>query len=128
MRSCLQAAIGGAFLAVTGGACGATPTLDLLDRCETLVGGWTVTDDTVSFPSDPGSAFCLGYFSAFQAASLGESGGRRIMNICAPGHARITDFVAAFIAYAKAHSDELHRPAGMVVWGALESAFPCPKP
>lgn len=128
MPAGLRAAIGGAALLAAAGGCEATPTTELLERCESLVGGWTVTDDTVSFPSDPNSAFCLGYFSAFHAASLGESEGRRIMNICSPARARITDFVSAFIEFAKSRRDELDRPAGTVVWAALEAAFPCPRP
>jgi hypothetical protein len=72
-------------------------------------------------------AFCFGYFRGgadFQRALVAGPGFRPIA--CPAAGATVRDGVAVFVAYARAHPDQLTKPPMDVVFRAVSERWPCP--
>ena len=71
-------------------------------------------------------AFCFGYFRGgadFQRALVAGPGFKPIA--CPAADATVRDGVAVFVAYARAHPEELSQPPMDVVFRAVSARWPC---
>jgi hypothetical protein len=99
----------------------------LLQQCDALMRGASVTGDQVTLPRDRAAAECWVYMAAIQdlSATVERENGPSLLGSCVPPSARRMEIVAAFVKYARSHPDELGLRATAIVIPALMEAFPC---
>jgi hypothetical protein len=69
---------------------------------------------------------CWGAFTATQQLSvLGDDTGRPMLKVCPPPAATRVQLVKVFLSYSGRHPELAHLSFGLVVWRAMDEAFPC---
>lgn len=132
MTTCTSAAVG---VIVSVMALGWSPTvavglnasgLELLSNCEQFERTASVIAGKVRYEGID-AAWCFGFFSAIIQLSGWQDDRGAILKLCPPNEASTSQYIRIFTQYARTHPEQLHEDAGLVVWRALHTAFPCPQ-
>ena len=100
----------------------------LLQACEALEREALIEGDSIQLPAKTDVHECWGYMGAAQdfSAMVNNQTGKRLLNSCPGPKTTLTQLVRVFTNYAKAHPQELHEKASLLVYRAMLNAFPCP--
>jgi hypothetical protein len=100
---------------------------ELVQWCEALERDIRINGEQVQIPQNPYALQCWGYMKAVQdfGATLEDDGNSPITGACAPEAMTLTQLIRVFLAYSRAHPNELSDRASFVVLRALRKAFPC---
>jgi len=104
---------------------GAQSTSELLQSCEAIINAaHPAHADTIDIPR--AGLPCWHYMAAIQNASvLVDSGGKRLLGVCAPPDATLIDHVRIFARYARRNQKEVSDNAAAAAVVALSEAYPC---
>src|SRR5262249_27676180 len=102
---------------------------ELLQACEALERTARISGDNVQLPARADVHICLGYMSAVQDFSVlrDPETKKTLFRSCAGPDTTLIQHIRVFTNYARTHPQELHDKASLLVYRALQSAFPCPR-
>jgi Rap1a immunity proteins len=100
----------------------------LLQACEALEREALIEGDSIQLPARTDVHECWGYMGAAQdfSAMVNNQTEKRLLNSCPGPKTTLTQLVRVFTNYARAHPQELHDKASLLVYRAMLNAFPCP--
>jgi hypothetical protein len=101
---------------------------ELLQACESLERGARISGDQVQLPPRPDVHICWGYMSAVQDFSIlrDPETKKTLFRSCPGPNTTLIQFIRIFTNYARTHPQQLHDKASLLVYQAMQSAFPCP--
>jgi hypothetical protein len=103
---------------------------EMVSNCKELSEA-KISDHRIEVPQNFESGVCWGAFGAVLDAifivpdSFPKDG--PMLHVCAPKEVTLTELVQIFMAYTKAHPEQLHKEYFFVALAALKGAFPCSK-
>lgn len=68
---------------------------------------------------------CLGYVGGFKDAHVIGKAVMPLHRFCPPNGVDTGQLTRVFVKYLQDHPEQLHLDAGLLLWFALEKAFPC---
>jgi hypothetical protein len=100
----------------------------LLQACEALEREAHISGDKIQLPERADVQRCWGYMAAVQDFSVlvDDETGKHLLGSCPGPNTKLTKLIRVFTNYARAHPKELHEKASVLVYQAMQSAFPCP--
>ena len=89
----------------------------LLQACEALEREALIEGDSIQLPARTDVHECWGYMGAAQdfSAMVNNQTGKRLLNSCPGPKTTLTQLVRVFTNYARAHPQELHDKASLLV-------------
>jgi Ssp1 endopeptidase immunity protein Rap1a len=101
----------------------------LLQACETLEREARLEGDKIQLPNKTDVYKCWGYMGAVQDFSViwvDEQPPKPMLGSCPGPKTKLMQFIRVFTNYARAHPQELHEPAPVLILRVMPQAFPCP--
>ena len=125
MRPIFAVALGTIAWLFAPGNAGAQSTGELLQSCEAIMNAAHLAHaDTMDIPR--AGLPCWYYMAGIQNASvLVDSGGKRLLGVCAPPDATLIDHVRIFVRYARRNQKDVSDNAAAAAVMALSEAYPC---
>ena len=100
----------------------------LLQACEALEREARLEGDNIWLPNKADVHKCWGYMGAVQDFSVVWMGDppKPLLDFCPGPKTKLIQFIRVFNNYARTHPQELHQPAPVLIFRAMQLAFPCP--